>query len=338
MASSGSLKIRNFIRRHFLPASRTFLRYSEVELKELISQAEKILLKQPSFLELRPPIAIAGNIQGQFLDLLTLFYTGGWPPRMRWLFLGDYVDRGPRSLECICLLLALKILYPESVFLLRGHHEDEKVNSLYGFKEECRLRASVNIFNDFQDVFNALPVAACIQGRIFCVHGGLSPELNDFDQLRRLGRPLSVPPRGLVCDLLWSDPNRFVHNWSKNSRGLSYTYGTGSVREFLQNHDLDLIVRSHQVVRDGFQFFSGKGLVTLWSAPNYGGHLQNNGAIMVVNKKMVCGFKVIQALPDPQMASVMETPEGVTMTEDGSEYVKPPVVPGEEEESKPLKQ
>jgi len=189
----------------------------------------------------------AGDIHGQYSDLLRLFEYGGFPPHANYLFLGDYVDRGKQSLETICLLLAYKIKYPENFFLLRGNHECASINRIYGFYDECKRRFNVRLWKTFTECFNCLPVAALIDEKILCMHGGLSPELNHLDQIRNLQRPTDVPDTGLLCDLLWSDPSKDVQGWGMNDRGVSYTFGPDKVTEFLQKQDLDLICRAHQV-------------------------------------------------------------------------------------------
>ena len=188
-----------------------------------------------------------GDIHGQYSDLLRLFEYGGLPPKSNYLFLGDYVDRGKQSLENICLLLAYKIKYPENFFLLRGNHECASVNRIYGFYDECKRRFNVRLWKIFTDCFNCLPVAALIDEKILCMHGGLSPDLHNLDQIRNLQRPTDVPETGLLCDLLWSDPSEDVKGWGMNYRGVSHTFGPDKVTEFLQKQDLDLICRAHQV-------------------------------------------------------------------------------------------
>ncbi|KAL3609854.1 hypothetical protein D5086_000874, partial [Populus alba] len=212
---------------------------------------------------------MAGDVHGQFSDLLRLFEYGGYPPEANYLFLGDYVDRGKQSIETICLLLAYKIKYKENFFLLRGNHECASINRIYGFYDECKRRFNVRVWKTFTDCFNCLPVAALIDEKILCMHGGLSPELKNLDQIRNLARPIDVPDHGLLCDLLWADPDKDMEGWGENDRGVSYTFGADKVVEFLRKQDLDLVCRAHQVVEDGYEFFAKRQLVTIFSAPNY---------------------------------------------------------------------
>jgi serine/threonine-protein phosphatase PP1 catalytic subunit len=157
------------------------------------------------------PLNIVGDIHGQFTDLLQFLKKGGDPSRHRYLFLGDYVDRGPHSVEVMTILLCLKNLYPETVFLLRSNHETRDVSLLYGFYDECKARYSEDLWNQFNEVFQFLPLAAVVADRIFCVHGGISRELRSVADIQRLGRPLNVPEFGLIVDLLWTDPDPDPH-------------------------------------------------------------------------------------------------------------------------------
>lgn len=201
------------------------------------------------------------------------------PVVVRPSLLRDYVDRGKNGLECICMLLAYKIKYPENFFLLRGNHECASINRIYGFYDECKRRYNIKMWKKFQDVFNVLPFAAIVDEKIFCIHAGLSPDLNSPDQIKRIMRPTDVPDAGLLCDLLWSDPEADIAGWAENDRGVSYTFGADVVSKFLVKHDFDLIVRAHQVVEDGYEFFADRQLVTIFSAPNYCGEFDNAGAV-----------------------------------------------------------
>ena len=237
---------------------------------------------------------IAGDLHGQYFDLLRLFEYGGFPPDSNYLFLGDYVDRGKQSLETICLLLAYKIKYPENFFLLRGNHECASINRIYGFYDECKRRYSIKLWKTFTDCFNCLPVAAVVDEKILCMHGGLSPDLQQLSQIQRIMRPTDVPDQGLLCDLLWSDPDKDVQGWGENDRGVSYTFGADVVAKFLDKHDLDLVCRAHQVVEDGYEFFAKRQLVTVFSAPNYCGEFDNAGAMMSVDETLMCSFQILK--------------------------------------------
>ncbi|KAF0701320.1 Aste57867_8170 [Aphanomyces stellatus] len=266
----------------------------EDELKFLCVHSKKCFLAQPMLLDVDAPVKICGDLHGQYYDLLSLFEYGGYPPLSSYLFLGDYVDRGKQSLETIALLLAYKIKYPDRFFILRGNHEDSSVNRIYGFYDECKRRYNVKLWKLFSDCFDCLPVAAIVEQSIFCMHGGLSPELTNMQQIARLPRPLQQIDVGLVADLLWADPQPDILGWGENDRGISYTFGVDVVTKFLRDHDLDMICRAHQVVEDGYEFFGQRQLVTLFSAPNYCGEFNNAAAIMVVDESLLVSFKVIK--------------------------------------------
>ncbi|KAL6292231.1 hypothetical protein ACE6H2_000373 [Prunus campanulata] len=266
----------------------------EAEIRQLCFVSKDIFLRQPNLLELDAPIKICGDVHGQYSDLLRLFEFGGLPSHSNYLFLGDYVDRGKQSLETICLLLAYKIKYPENFFLLRGNHECASINRIYGFFDECKRRFNVRLWKVFTECFNCLPVAALIDEKILCMHGGLSPELNNLNQIKSLQRPTDVPDSGLLCDLLWSDPSKDIQGWGPNERGVSFTFGADRVTEFLRKHDLDLICRAHQVVEDGYEFFANRQLVTIFSAPNYCGEFDNAGAMMSVDESLMCSFQILK--------------------------------------------
>jgi len=251
----------------------TNVQLTEAEITFLCTTSREIFINQPNLLDLEAPLQIVGDIHAQYTDLLRLFEFKGFPPEANYLFLGDYVDRGSNGLECICLLLAYKIKYPENFFMIRGNHECAAINRIYGFYDECKRRYSVKLWKKFQDVFNVFPLAAVVDEKIFCIHGGLSPDLVNTSQINKILRPTDVPdtgarpahgrapppecrsrlrgspccPPGLLCDILWSDPDKDANGWSENDRGVSYTFGQDVVAKFLQKNDFDLIVRAHQV-------------------------------------------------------------------------------------------
>lgn len=238
------------------------------EIVAICQRAREVLLNQPALLELDAPVKIVGDVHGQYTDLIRMFEMCGFPPNSNYLFLGDYVDRGKQSLETILLLLCYKLKYPENFFLLRGNHECANVTRVYGFYDECKRRCNVKIWKTFIDCFNTLPIASIVAGKIFCVHGGLSPALSQMDDIRNIARPTDVPDYGLLNDLLWSDPADMEQDWEANERGVSYCFGKRVITDFLAVHDFDLICRAHMVVEDGYEFFNDKVLVTVFSAPN----------------------------------------------------------------------
>ena len=275
-------------------------------------------MSQPILLELEAPIKICGDVHGQYYDLLRLFEYGGYPPESNYLFLGDYVDRGKQSLETICLLLAYKIKFPENFFLTRGNHECASINRIYGFYDECKKRYSIKLWKIFTDCFNCLPVACLLDDKILCMHGGLSAELEKVEQIKEIVRPSDVPEQGLLCDLLWSDPEENPNGFGPNDRGVSVTFNSKIVSNFLKNNDLDLICRAHQVVEEGYEFFANRLLVTVFSAPNYCGEFDNSGAMMSIDENLICSFQILKPMtmlsnnninPTPQIHNL---PRGVT--------------------------
>ena len=311
MASASDADINNIIQRLLeVRGSRpgTNVQLTESEVRDLCLKSREIFLSQPILLELEAPIKICGDIHGQYYDLLKLFEYGGFPPDSNYLFLGNYVDHGRHCLETICLLLAYKIKYPENFFLLRGNHECARVNLICGFYDECKRRYNIRFWKEtFKEFFNCLPVAAIIDKKVFCCHGGLSPDLQSMEQIRRIMRSTDVPERGLLCDLLWANPNSEINGWGDNyyTRAdqfepelRSFTFGPEIVSNFLAKHDFDLIVRGHEVVEDGYEFFAKRQLVTLFSAPNYRGICDNAGAMMSIDETQMCSFQILKPAVD----------------------------------------
>ncbi|KAL8147957.1 hypothetical protein AgCh_005332 [Apium graveolens] len=292
------------------------------EIADLCDSAERIFSSEPSVLQLRAPIKIFGDLHGQFGDLMRLFDEYGSPSTagdiayIDYLFLGDYVDRGQHSLETIALLLALKVEYPLNVHLIRGNHEAADINALFGFRIECieRMgeRDGIWAWHRINRLFNWLPLAALIEKKIICMHGGIGRSINHIEQIENLQRPITMEAGSIVLmDLLWSDPteNDSVEGLRPNARGPGLvTFGPDRVKEFCSNNDLQLIVRAHECVMDGFERFAQGHLITLFSATNYCGTANNAGAILVLGRDLVVVPKLIHPLP-PALSSPEESPE-----------------------------
>ncbi|KAI1709210.1 calcineurin-like phosphoesterase domain-containing protein [Ditylenchus destructor] len=251
-------------------------------------KAEQVML------ELESPVHVVGDIHGQFGDLVRLFDAHGRPPSEKYLFLGDYVDRGSHSLEVIVLLFLLKIRYPDKIYLLRGNHECATTNFHYGFyaellrkfPKEQRTRAE-ELWDRFQEVFDWMPFTALINQKFLCMHGGISPRLRTLDQLRNLPRPIepsndSDDDYSMANDLIWADPDPRMgakETFKRSARGTSYHFSEKALLNVLEKLKLEMVVRAHQVMMNGYEFFgSQKKLVTVFSAPNYMGYVMNKAA------------------------------------------------------------
>ncbi|XP_072951204.1 serine/threonine-protein phosphatase BSL2 homolog isoform X1 [Typha angustifolia] len=292
------------------------------EIADLCDSAERIFSSEPSVLQIKAPVKIFGDLHGQFGDLMRLFDEYGAPSTagdiayIDYLFLGDYVDRGQHSLETITLLLALKVEYPHNVHLIRGNHEAADINALFGFRIECieRMgeRDGIWAWHRINKLFNWLPLAALIEKKIICMHGGIGRSINHIEQIENLQRPISMEAGSVVLmDLLWSDPteNDSVEGLRPNARGPGLvTFGPDRVMEFCNNNDLQLIVRAHECVMDGFERFAQGHLITLFSATNYCGTANNAGAILVLGRDLVVVPKLIHPLP-PAINSPEASPE-----------------------------
>ena len=146
-----------------------------------------------------------------------------------------------------------------------------------------------------------LPITALVEGKILCMHGGLSKELTSLKDLKLIRRPTEIPDKGLLCDLVWSDPSSEIPtNFGPNEREVSVTFSKDVVISFTEKNDLDLICRAHQVVEEGYEFFADMKLVTVFSAPNYMGEFDNNGGVLSVDEDLLCKFHVITPISDRQ--------------------------------------
>ena len=271
------------------------LSIKEDECNYIIDKSYEIFQKEESLLKIQAPLYICGDIHGQYYDLLRVFDILNYPPQSTFLFLGDYVDRGKQSLECLLLLLCLKIQYPDKILLLRGNHECEALNKIYGFYDECKRRLSIKCFKKITNLFNMMPISALINENILCMHGGLSKDLQDIEQINKILRPTDIPNEGLLCDLLWSDPNEnLTEDFGINERNISITFSKDYVKNFVEKNNLDLICRAHQVVEEGFEFFADMKLVTVFTAPNYMEEFDNNGGILEVGEDLLCKFHVLR--------------------------------------------
>jgi len=256
------------------------------------------------------PVIICGDIHGQFYDLLELFRLGGPIPNNNYIFMGDFVDRGLHSVETLVLLLVLKARYPGNITLLRGNHESRQITQVYGFCEEVLQKyGNASVYMSFSSVFDFMCIAAIVDGRVLCVHGGLSPDVSMLDQISTIDRMQEVPHEGPFCDLLWSDPEDIDdETWMISPRGAGYLFGGRVTAEFNHINSLELLARSHQLVQEGFRYhFSSSDLVTVWSAANYCYRCGNVAAILCLDENLNREFKICDAVPNQQQQPATAT-------------------------------
>ena len=259
----------------------------------------ELLIEEANIQHIDTPVTICGDIHGQLHDLITLFKTGGELPDTQYLFLGDFVDRGFYSFESFLLLISLKLRYPDRITLIRGNHESRQITTVYGFYDEClRKYGSINVWRYCCEVFDYLSLGAIVGGSqgVFCIHGGLSPDIDTVDQIRVLDRKKEVPHEGGMCDLLWSDPE-LVNGWSISPRGAGYLFGENEVNKFLHDNNISLIARAHQLVMEGYKEMFNQGLVTVWSAPNYCYRCGNVASVLTIGDDLSREYKVFEASP-----------------------------------------
>ena len=270
----------------------------ERDLKHLCEYVTFLLLEESTVQPVPAPATICGDIHGQFRDLLELFRCGGEVPHTRYVFMGDYVDRGYNSVESMILLLLLKARWPQRIFLLRGNHETRQVTQIYGFYDEClRKYGNANPWRYCTELFDAMPLAALVEGSVLCVHGGLSPDLRTIDQMRTIERTMEVPQEGGFCDLMWSDPDD-IDTWAISPRGAGWLFGETVTHDFNETNGVELICRAHQLVQEGYKYMFAEQLATVWSCPNYCYRCGNVAAILALDSNMNREWKVFREVDD----------------------------------------
>ncbi|XP_034701447.1 serine/threonine-protein phosphatase 5 isoform X1 [Vitis riparia] len=252
---------------------------------QIVLQTREMLRALPSLVDINVPnnshFTVCGDVHGQFYDLLNIFDLNGLPSEENpYLFNGDFVDRGSFSLEVILTLFAFKCMSPSAIYLSRGNHESKSMNKIYGFEGEVRSKLSETFVELFAEVFCCLPLAHVINEKIFVVHGGLfSVDGVKLSDIRAIDRFCEPPEEGLMCELLWSDPQPYPGR-GPSKRGVGLSFGVDVTKRFLQENNLDLVVRSHEVKDEGYEIEHDGKLITVFSAPNYCDQMGNKGAFI----------------------------------------------------------
>ncbi|GMM29710.1 putative serine/threonine-protein kinase [Martiniozyma asiatica (nom. inval.)] len=296
---------------------------AEPVIESLCFKLKETLVDCPNVLQVQSPVTLVGDIHGQFYDLLEIFKIGGYPPDTNYLFLGDYVDRGYHSVETISLLVVLKLLYPNRIHLIRGNHESRQITTNYGFYTECitKYGTESKVWSIFTDLFDYLVLAATIDNTLFCVHGGLSPNVQTVDSISVIDRFKEIPHDGPMADLMWSDPDIELLNFRISSRGAGYQFGINVVNKFLQLNHFEKIYRAHQLCNEGYQIFWNGKVNTVWSAPNYCYRCGNKASILEIfdNGKNPDSFRfnVFDASPNSEKEQLELDSDSISFGFDG---------------------
>ncbi|TBU15831.1 PP2A-like protein phosphatase [Ordospora colligata] len=265
------LKILRSIQNSVLP--------TRSEAMMLINDVKIVFASEPNVIQIQAQVNVVGDVHGQFYDLLNMLDLMGDPSIQQYLFLGDYVDRGYDSVDLILLLFTYKILYPDKIHLLRGNHETRMLSAVYGFRDECIRKYDITTYWRFCDAFQYLPIAAVVSGKYFCVHGGLVPGIT-LDFITSIDRVGEITE---LSNLLWSDPDE-EPGYRKNPRGAGYLFGEDTIDDFLESNRFSHVVRSHQLVNDGYKSFFRDKLFTIWGAPNYCYSSGNVACVMAISE------------------------------------------------------
>lgn len=268
-----------------------------ISIKELFSTL-------PSLVEIEIPenrqLTVCGDIHGQFYDLLNIFDINGVPSEGNpYLFNGDFVDRGSFSVEVILTLFAFKLLYPNHLFMARGNHESVNMNQMYGFEGEVKEKYTSKMVDLFTEVYNLLPLSHVINNKVLTMHGGLFKEDNiTLEDIKKTERNRQPPEEGIMCDLLWSDPQP-QNGRSPSKRGVGVSFGPDVTRDFCKLNNLDYIIRSHEVKPEGYEVAHDGKCITVFSAPNYCDQMGNKGAFITLDSKLSPKYTTYEAVPHP---------------------------------------
>ena len=269
-------------------------------LISLFECVQQLFKDEPSLMDVKSPCIVVGDIHGQILDLYRILRFFGMPNSQRYVFLGDIVDRGEFSIETLVVVYLLKALWPQNVFVIRGNHEFQDLCSQ---GEGNFLNQVITVFEDYSiyqaaaKSFEYIPLAVRIDKVMLCVHGGIGPRLRDLNSIRQISKPIESFGSDNLDSLVWSDPSEDVEMFEDSSRGTGYLFGALACEAFLKACGLTTIIRGHECVDGGFETHFDNKLITVFSASNYCGVVNNQSGVLEVTGPST--YKVRQFPPLP---------------------------------------
>ncbi len=275
---------------------------TETNLVDLHIPAEAMATAGP-----RRVLSVFGDFHGQWYDLANAIGRVGFPStEHRMVFLGDYVDRGSWGVPVFLTIAAMKLFAPKSVIMLRGNHETNDMNTMFGLKAEITQRYHEKLSQGLSEVFAHLPLACLATvgdvDRTFCVHGGLPAPTTKLSAINAFSRTTQPPSSGVFTDLLWADPSP-APGRTPSSRGTSFQFGPDVARQFMEGNRITQVLRAHQMVEAGYkhEFPQGPKLTTVFSAPKYCDFNNNKGAVaFYTGESTGVEFLQYEAVPHPQ--------------------------------------
>lgn len=280
------------------PETLPFVPQNVLEL--LVNHSCNIFESEPTLLQISQELIVVGDLHGHLYDLLRILRNHGLPPERNYLFLGDLVDRGEFSIETITLILAMKVEYPNNVFLVRGNHEQLGMIQKFGFSNELNEVYKTRYLEaTFARAFNQIPLAALVINSFYCVHGGIGPNTKSILQIMSASRPILDTHQEPAYSTLWSDPSKDIDGYRQNMRGSGYFFGTAAINDFLNSQNLKLLVRAHQCIAEGYEYSLGHKVATIFSASNYCGSVNNRSAVL-----KICNDGSYEAITSPPLEYV----------------------------------
>ena len=275
---------------------------TEQEIKLICDKIAEILINLDNIAEIESPLIVCGDIRGQFKDLLEMFNICGKIPETNYLFLGNLTGNDEHNIETLLFLLILKLKYPNRITFLRGNKETHCNDYRFPLENECKIRfGNYNAFYMFLNVFDLFQIAAIVESKIFCIHGGICPQIGSLDDIKKLDRKnglrIDSSYNPLFIDLLTSQPYEDIDTFTFPSKGVGYLFGEKALDEFNQKNNIEFFIRGHDLFLDGYQYFFKNKLISLWSAPNFRPWVENKAAIMEFDEHMNKHIKVFEACP-----------------------------------------